>query len=171
MSDPAVLIIESGAVQDTLAIGRAVGQCCVTGDIVALDGQLGAGKTQFVRGLAQGLGLDSRHVSSPTFVMVQEYEPEDAESDGPVLVHIDAYRLRNADDLSSIGWHGDGAELREGTVVAIEWAGLIRPMLGPDLIQIEIEHRPNGRTLSLTTHGDWRPRIAQLKALLGQTPD
>lgn len=164
----------SRSVEQTFAIGRAVGKCCMIGDIIGLDGELGAGKTQFVRGLAEGLGLDARQVSSPTFVMVQEYEPPPPPElvaawakagevkRVPVLVHIDAYRLRNADDLASIGWHDDGAELREGAVVAIEWAKLIEPMLGPDLLSVQIEHDEDGRRICFSARGTWRARMQAL---------
>lgn len=85
------------------------------GDIVALHGPLGAGKTCFVRGLARGLGLNPKAVSSPTFVICQEYERDHRVR----LAHIDAYRLAGPDDLDSIGWD----ELLESpnTIIAIEW--------------------------------------------------
>ena len=136
-----------------MRVGDVVGQCCKPRDILALQGELGAGKTQLVRGLAQGLGLNPRLVSSPTFVMVQEYEPVGGDPDTPVLVHIDAYRIQSPDELESIGWTGHGEELREGAVVAIEWAKLIRPALGDDLLWIEIEHTPAGRQILLSAQG------------------
>ncbi|MEE9405450.1 MAG: tRNA (adenosine(37)-N6)-threonylcarbamoyltransferase complex ATPase subunit type 1 TsaE, partial [Algisphaera sp.] len=61
--------------QATMACGQRLAALLSPGDVVALDGELGAGKTQFTRGLAEGLGLDPGHVSSPTFVMMHEYEP------------------------------------------------------------------------------------------------
>eukprot|EP00752_Nemacystus_decipiens_P016090 g14386.t1 len=149
-----------------------VGEHCVAGDLIALQGELGAGKTQLVRGLAQGLGLSPRLVSSPTFVMVQEYEPppEDSARGGktmvPVLVHIDAYRIHSPDELESIGWSGHGDELREGAVVAIEWAKLIRPALGEDLLWVEIEHCPSGRQITLTASGAWRDKMQGLEMAL-----
>ncbi|MEM1355866.1 MAG: tRNA (adenosine(37)-N6)-threonylcarbamoyltransferase complex ATPase subunit type 1 TsaE [Planctomycetota bacterium] len=183
MTQPdADFMLHSGSAEKTVAVGRAVARCCEVGDIIGLDGELGAGKTQFVRGLAQGLGLDPRQVSSPTFVMVQEYtpagldhlaagiEPGHPATDpiSPVLVHIDAYRLKNAGDLASIGWHDDGGELREGAVVAIEWASLIEPMLDPDLLRVQIEHDPEGRRISLSAKGKWRARMEVLREALGK---
>ena len=67
------LTIQTTSVEQTVQLGEAIGKCCKPGDIIALQGELGAGKTQLVRGLAQGMGLNPRQVSSPTFVMVQEY--------------------------------------------------------------------------------------------------
>lgn len=162
----AAIIIETGSPEQTMRVGELIGQNAVAGDIVALQGQLGAGKTQLVRGLASGLGLSPRLVSSPTFVMVQEYEPAEGEADKPVLVHIDAYRIRSPDELETIGWTGQGEELRENAVVAIEWAKLIRPALGEDLLWVELEHTPNGRSISLTAEGAWEDRMKKLVEVL-----
>src|SRR5690606_14193324 len=98
--------LQSRSASDTTSIGAAIGRLAKQGDIIALQGELGAGKTQFVRGLAMGMGIDPRSVSSPTFVFVQEYEPEDPEA--LVLVHIDAYRLQGPSDLAGIGWGDAG---------------------------------------------------------------
>lgn len=156
------IVIETDSPAQTAAVGRAVGRCCSAGDLIGLQGELGAGKTQFVRGLAEGLGLDPQQVSSPTFVMAQEYEPADAESDRPILVHIDAYRIKSDDDLTSIGWHGHGEELREQAVVAVEWAALIRPALGEDLLWVELVHESQGRRVSLWAQGNWSGKIQQV---------
>ena len=95
---------------DTAAIGRTLGARLVAGDVVLLRGPLGAGKTAFVRGLAEGLGCDPGAVTSPTFTIVQEYS-------GRVrLQHVDLYRLTppEVDDLAL-------DDLAEGAVMAIEW--------------------------------------------------
>lgn len=165
MSDP-VIQIETSTTEQTLQIGEAIGHCCAAGDIIALQGELGAGKTQLVRGLARGLGLNPRQVSSPTFVMVQEYEPPEDQAQIPVLVHIDAYRIESPHELESIGWTGQGEELREGAVLAIEWARLIRPALGADLLWIEIEHAPAGRRITLSAEGRWQAKIQELREAL-----
>lgn len=166
MNQPTAITIATSTTEQTMHVGELIGQACKPGDIIALQGELGAGKTQLVRGLAKGLGLNPRLVSSPTFVMVQEYEPLDGDADTPVLVHIDAYRITSPDELESIGWSGHGAELRENAVVAIEWAKLIRPALGEDLLWVEIEHAPQGRRVSLSAEGNWRDKMPQLKTLL-----
>ncbi|MFI4861500.1 MAG: tRNA (adenosine(37)-N6)-threonylcarbamoyltransferase complex ATPase subunit type 1 TsaE [Phycisphaerales bacterium JB063] len=160
------LQLDSADADATMRIGCAIGRCCVAGDVIALDGELGAGKTQFVRGLAEGLGLDPRAVSSPTFVIVQEYDTAGA---GGVLVggvealiHIDAYRLRSAEDLASVGWEGDGSAMREGTVVAIEWASLLGEALPDDHLAVRIEHEPVGRSLGLIARGRWVLRMAEI---------
>jgi tRNA threonylcarbamoyladenosine biosynthesis protein TsaE len=95
---------------ETMALGRDVGRRLAAGAVVLLDGPLGAGKTAFVRGLAQGLGCDPEDVSSPTFTIVQEYR-------GSVtLQHVDLYRLSppEVDDLAL-------EDLLEDSVMAVEW--------------------------------------------------
>ena len=88
----------SASEQDTEALGRALVQRLQPGAVVAFTGDLGAGKTAFVRGMAQGLGIPQR-VTSPTFTIVNEYE-----GGRLPLFHFDMYRLRDADDLFDIGW-------------------------------------------------------------------
>src|SRR5437773_6979641 len=95
---------KSTSISRTLAIGRAIGKLVRAADTIALHGELGAGKTQVVRGIAEGLGI-SANVASPTYVLMQEYP---AKERGLVLVHIDAYRMREASDLESIGWGPPG---------------------------------------------------------------
>ena len=93
-----------------MAVGRALGARLAPGDVVLLDGPLGAGKTAFVRGLAEGLGCDPDAVSSPTFTIVQEYR-------GPtVLQHVDLYRLAPA-EVDDLGLD----DLMEDNVLAVEW--------------------------------------------------
>jgi tRNA threonylcarbamoyladenosine biosynthesis protein TsaE len=169
--EPNTIVIETTSPEQTAAAGEAVGRCCTAGDVLALQGELGAGKTQLVRGIAAGMGLNPRHVSSPTFVMMQEYEPLHDPEKGdkyiiPVLVHIDAYRIASPDELESIGWTGRGEELRDHAVVAIEWARLIRPALGDDLLWIDIEHEPHGRRITLTATGCWQAKMPRVRDAL-----
>lgn len=121
---------------ETLAIGRALAAAASPGDIIAIDGPLGAGKTRLVRGIALGLGLGGSVVSSPTFVLVNEYQCPPAPGDHPHthLLHIDAYRLSGPDDLDTLGWD---RILDSGAVVAIEWA----ERLGGELAALGTEHR------------------------------
>ena len=164
MSQPTITI-RTHSTGQTVQVGEAIGSCCSAGDLVALQGELGAGKTQLVRGLASGLGLNPRQVSSPTFVMVQEYEPAEG-SDRPVLVHIDAYRISSPEELESIGWIGRGEELRDNAVVAIEWARLIRPAIGEDLLWVEVEHAPEGRRILCSAMGAWQDKMKLLSQSL-----
>lgn len=131
ISEPIRLTTHSA--DETRAIGRAVGELLRGGDVVALCGPLGAGKTQFVKGLADGLGVPAGEpVVSPTFVLVREY------SGRLKLYHADAYRLGGAEELAALGWDeliGDS-----DAVVAIEWADRVRPLLSGATLWIEFEH-------------------------------
>ena len=100
----------SSSEEETVALGRVFGANLRAGDVVLLHGPLGAGKTAFVRGMAEGLGCDLEGVSSPTFTIAQEYG-------GPTrLQHVDLYRLTPAevDDLAL-------DDMAEGAVMAVEW--------------------------------------------------
>ncbi len=106
-------MVETGSEAETEAAGEALARELRPGDVVLLFGDLGAGKTAFVRGLARGVGANPDDVSSPTFTIVQEYEGGSA-----TLYHVDLYRLEAAevDDLGLedlVSGHG---------IVAIEWA-------------------------------------------------
>jgi tRNA threonylcarbamoyladenosine biosynthesis protein TsaE len=98
--------------QDTFTLAETLGRALQPGTFVLLRGDLGAGKTAFVRGLAAGLGIDPGEVSSPTFVLVQHYR-------GAVpLTHVDLYRIEGAAAVDDLGLE----ELAAGGVLAVEWA-------------------------------------------------
>ena len=99
--------------EETQALGAALGQLLKPGSVIAYTGDLGAGKTAFTRGLAQGLGC-SETVTSPTYTIVNEYL-----SGRMPLFHFDMYRLASADDLWDIGWED---YLDRGGVCAVEWS-------------------------------------------------
>lgn len=160
------LVLESNSVEQTMAIGAAVAEAAQSGDLVALIGELGAGKTQFVRGMAGGLNLEPARVSSPTFVFLQEYDRVDADAEALVLAHVDAYRLAGTDDLASIGWEGDGEELRQGAVLVVEWADRITGALCDDRLEVRLAHNGAGRTLTVIPHGNWRNRMPSLRSHL-----
>jgi tRNA threonylcarbamoyladenosine biosynthesis protein TsaE len=120
----------SGSVEETREIARAIGSRLLAGDVIALAGPLGAGKTQFVKGLAAGLGVvDERNVNSPTFVLVQEYHGR------LTLYHLDAYRLGSAAELTAIGFD----EICDaGGVVVIEWADRVRSLVPDSAVWVEL---------------------------------
>ena len=104
------------------------------GKVVAMYGELGSGKTAFVRGMARGMGLTCR-VSSPTFTIVNEYE-------GRIpLFHFDMYRLDSADELFDIGWDD---YLERGGVCAVEWSENVADAIPPDAVRVAIERAPGG---------------------------
>ena len=120
---------------ETEAAGAALAKTLAAGAVVALYGDLGAGKTCFVRGLARGLGIDAR-VSSPTFTIVNEYRAGTRE-----LIHFDMYRLANADELFDIGWED---YLRRGAVCAVEWSENVEDAFEGDEITVRITALPDG---------------------------
>jgi len=122
--------IQSRGVQETIEIGRTIAGILAPGDIIGLTGCLGAGKTHLVKGIAAGLGLgDGRCVTSPTFVLVNEYG-------GRLRVfHVDAYRLHSAADLESLGFQ---EMCDSGGVVLVEWADRVREAVGLDALWIEL---------------------------------
>lgn len=98
--------------EQTEALGRDLAAHLQEGDLVLIDGELGAGKTAFVRGLAAGLGADPGEVSSPTFTLMQEYRGR------VVLRHLDLYRVTGAAEIDDLAVDEAG----QGAVVAVEWA-------------------------------------------------
>ncbi len=109
----AVSYDESG----TSGAGMELARQLLPGDLVLLEGDLGAGKTVFVRGLAAGLGVGEAAVSSPTFSLVHEYGPEGVP---PLLVHVDLYRL-SGDSPGALEELGLRDLRQEGAILAIEW--------------------------------------------------
>ncbi len=136
------LVWESRSEAETAALARRLAEQLRPGDVLRLNGPLGAGKTRLVQGLAAALGAGTSGVVSPTFTLIHEY-------DGPIpLVHIDAYRLRDSDEFRELG----GEELLASpSVLCIEWADRIADVLPPDALRIEIEPTgPTARRLRIT---------------------
>ncbi|MBI4617597.1 MAG: tRNA (adenosine(37)-N6)-threonylcarbamoyltransferase complex ATPase subunit type 1 TsaE [Planctomycetes bacterium] len=115
--------------EETIALGRALGERLRGGEILSLVGSLGAGKTQFVKGLAAGLGVPDadRTVTSPTFVLLAIHHGR------LPLYHFDAYRLSGAEDFE---WTFGGDFLSAGGVAAIEWADRVAGFLPGDALEI-----------------------------------
>ena len=120
----------STSVEQTEAIAAELAATLRGGECVALDGELGAGKTQFVRGLVRALGGNPRSVSSPTFVLLNVYD-----SCRLKVFHLDAYRVNGADDFESIGF---GELLEQRGVVVVEWAQRVASLLPSDVIHVTI---------------------------------
>ncbi len=126
---------ESDTVDETEALGFRLASELGPGTLVFLDGQLGAGKTAFVRGVLAGLGGDRREVSSPTYALVHRYPTA-----GPELIHVDLYRI----DDPEVGQLVFTEELEE-SVVVVEWPGNGIGTLGQPTFRIRIEHAGGDR--------------------------
>lgn len=118
----------SASERETEAIGDELAQSLPTGTVVAFTGDLGAGKTAFVRGMARGLGISQR-VTSPTFTIVNEYE-----GGRLPLFHFDLYRLASEDELFDIGWEDF---LQRGGICAVEWSENVAGAL-EDAVRVDI---------------------------------
>ena len=123
-------VFETYSPEETLEIGKLLGENAAPGEVYALIGDLGAGKTVFTKGFAQGLGIEEP-VNSPTFTILQIYE------EGRIpLYHFDVYRIEEPEEMEEVGFYeyidGDG-------VCLIEWAGRIGDLLPPEVIVVRIE--------------------------------
>ena len=127
---------------DTEEVGRKLAEKLPGGSVVAMYGDLGAGKTAFVRGMAKGMGLSCR-VSSPTFTIVNEYLGERE------LIHFDMYRLSSADELFDIGWED---YLDRGGVCAVEWSENVPEAFDGSEIRVSIE-KCSDSTRKITIEG------------------
>ena len=122
---------DSNSIADTEAVAADLASTLRGGECIALDGELGAGKTQFVRGMVRALGGDARTVSSPTFVLLHVYDCRAMK-----VFHFDAYRVSGGDDLAAIGFD---ELLEQNGVTIVEWAAKVRDILPHDnLIQVRI---------------------------------
>lgn len=134
---------------DTVAVAGRLAAEVHPGDVVALVGQLGAGKTRFVGGLAAGLGVEEP-VVSPTFVLMREYR-----SGFLPVVHLDAYRLGSIYEFEDL----DPFERAAGGVLVIEWGEAVASALPADLLTVRFEVGDDGtRTLQLSPAGSWTER-------------
>lgn len=120
--------LRAPTVDETRAIGRALAQLFRAGDAVALTGELGAGKTTLVQGVAEGLGVEDR-VASPTFVLVKEYVGR------LTIAHADVYRLERVQDVVDLGLD----EIADGeAVLLVEWGDAVEELLPPDRLRVEL---------------------------------
>jgi tRNA threonylcarbamoyladenosine biosynthesis protein TsaE len=147
--------LRAPAPEDTKGIGRELAELLRAGDAVALTGELGAGKTTFVQGVALGLGFEG-HVASPTFTLVREYRAR------LTLIHVDVYRLERMQDVIDLGLDD---ELGEGdAVVFVEWGDAVEGLLptGHLVIELTVPGAGEERRMVLRVTGEpwvtrWEP--------------
>ena len=125
---------------DTQKLGEELGAALEAGDLVVLDGPLGAGKTTFTQGIASGMGVKGR-VTSPTFVIAREHS---SIGNGPSLVHVDAYRLGD-DPLGELDALDLDSALEEAVVVA-EWGGGLVEQLALRYVHVTLDRRTHAET-------------------------
>lgn len=123
------MIIKTTSIEETYELGIKIGRVLNSGDIISLNGDLGAGKTQLTKGIAKGLEVED-YITSPTFTIVNEYRGR------LPLYHFDVYRINDIDELYEIGFDeyifGNG-------VSVIEWGDMISEILPKDIIKINIK--------------------------------
>ena len=173
----------------TAALAAGLASVLRPGDVVALQGELGAGKTTFTRGLAAALGADAGLVSSPTFVFVHVYpvagngtngtaQPDDASAGPPIrrLVHVDAYRLTSDEDLEGLGWDqlfdSHTKQAASDAVALVEWPERIASKLPEPsaMATLRIRHLREGvRAIEGTFPDAWATRPL-MELFLGRPP-
>lgn len=135
-------IVRTNRAEETLQFSKELAQKLQPGDVITLEGDLGAGKTTFTKGLAVGLDIN-KNVSSPTFTIIKEYNGR------LPLYHMDVYRLEDSDEDLGFDEYFEG----QGVTV-VEWAHLIEDQLPEELLQINITHgEENSRNLTITPKG------------------
>lgn len=139
-------VYDVATVEETWAVARKLAEELKAGDVVCLEGDLGAGKTTFTQGLAAALGVSGR-VTSPTFCVVQEHQSQSSER--PLaLVHMDLYRLHGEDDVLSVGWED---YLSEGAILVVEWPERAGSLIPPTAhhVQFSILERNDLRRIDI----------------------
>ena len=144
-----MIAIQAHTVADTLQVARSLAALVREGDIIVLEGGLGAGKTAFVSGLAEGLGV-TELVTSPTFVLVKRYD------DGFMpLVHADVYRLGSSAEFEDL----DLLHTSRNGLLAIEWGDAVAGILPDTYLTVRLEgDGDDGRTITLVAKGPWLQR-------------
>lgn len=136
--------------KETMDFGKRLARTFKGGEVIALHGDLGAGKTTLIKGIAKGLGI-KKVITSPTFILMNVYKVEDLRFKIKVLIHIDCYRIKNEKDIEGIGaqeYFG-----RKDSVVVIEWPENIKKFLPKKKISVKIFLRAGTTRIILISHG------------------
>lgn len=154
------LAVTSRSADETRILGAALAPTLVPGDLVSLSGDLGAGKTTFVQGLAAALGV-KQSVTSPTFTLIHEYEGR-----YPIL-HLDVYRLDSFQEVLDLGFE---ELLDPAAVIVIEWGEALAPLLPPTRLQVDIFRSDDPyaeeerRVIFKPRGGDWIGKVQAARA-------
>lgn len=157
-----MLVLTSSSPESTRNFGRATAAVCRPGDVVALIGDVGAGKTTYAQGLGEGLGVESQ-VTSSTFVLVRQYSGDELD-----LYHIDLYRLDSLEEVQSLDLdehlYGEG-------VTVLEWADKFPSILPDEYLRVNIDYSgQERRTISIEGIGQrGRAMAEELKASLDRS--
>ena len=152
------LVVTTKSAEETRIVGASLAPVLLPGDVISLSGDLGAGKTVFVQGLAAAMGVAER-VTSPTFTIVHEYEGR-----YPIL-HLDVYRLNSFQEVIDLGFE---EFLDPQAIVAVEWGDAIGPMLPRRHLDIELlrtDGEDDDRRLIFRPHGpDWIRKVQAMRS-------
>jgi tRNA threonylcarbamoyladenosine biosynthesis protein TsaE len=154
------VVVRTGSPGETREAAARLAGLCAAGDVVLLEGELGAGKTAFAQGFASALGVVGP-VTSPTFALVRQYR---CAATAPVetLIHADVYRTAGVEEVAELAL----AELVEERAIAlVEWGELAAPVLGADALDVTLaiaEGAADQRTISITGRGRWSGRADEV---------
>jgi tRNA threonylcarbamoyladenosine biosynthesis protein TsaE len=140
------VVIQTGRTAETIRIGKSIGSQLLPGDVVALVGELGAGKTQFIKGLAAGAGIrNPAYISSPSFTVINEYPGK------MTFYHVDLFRLGEEKEAEELGLE---EYFQSKGITAIEWADKIPSLFPKELLLIRIAYAGrNRRSLEIIGNG------------------
>ncbi|MFN7253375.1 MAG: tRNA (adenosine(37)-N6)-threonylcarbamoyltransferase complex ATPase subunit type 1 TsaE [Anaerobacillus sp.] len=142
--------VHTSSPEETMKFANRLGELLIAGSVITLEGDLGAGKTHFTKGLAKGLGV-KRTVNSPTFTIIKEYQGR------LPLYHMDVYRVCEADEDLGFDeyFYGDG-------ITVVEWASLINEQLPRERLSVEIYHAgEDKREIVLHPIGEWYNKLCK----------
>jgi tRNA threonylcarbamoyladenosine biosynthesis protein TsaE len=148
------------SVKKTLEFGERLAHTLQGGDVLALTGDLGAGKTLITRGIALGLGITAEQVTSPTFTLIQIYEGR------LPVIHVDLYRLEDPSAILQLGLED---YFTPQNIVIIEWADRLLQILPSDYLALHLEHGDTETTRSMTIRATGPRSIAIVSALRSNT--
>ena len=152
--------LELSSIEKTQAFGVFLGEIAKPGDIITLEGELGAGKTALTQAIGRGLGVDPKiYITSPTFSLLQEYQGR------LVLYHMDLYRLAGEDDIENLGFT---EYLYSNGFTVIEWPERLGSLMPAERLHIQLLITgETSRTAQLTPYGSqWQKKVADIGSMV-----